>query len=112
MKKLFVMMMCTLLVCACGASIRTNNENLMGLQVGMPQADVVKIMGTPAASESYEAVGGERVSILYYQTEEKRVTVLSAKEECTPVVFVNGKLVGWGDRLTASTINTHKVKTK
>jgi glutaredoxin len=69
-------------------------------------------MGTPAASESYEAVGGERVAILYYQTEERNVSVLSVKEECTPVVFVNGKLVGWGDRLTASTINLYKVKSK
>jgi len=112
MKKLLAIFICLPLLFACGTSIRKNNENLMGLQVGMVQADVVKIMGTPAASESYEAVGGERVGILYYQTEERNVTVLSAKEECTPLVFINGKLVGWGDRLTASTINMYKVKTK
>ncbi|PKN32658.1 MAG: hypothetical protein CVU61_17085 [Deltaproteobacteria bacterium HGW-Deltaproteobacteria-19] len=112
MKKVLVIFVALLLLTACGASIRKNNENLMGLQVGMAQAEVVKIMGAPALSESYEAVGGERVSILYYQTETKNVTVLSAKEECTPVVFINGKLEGWGDRLTASTINTHKVRAK
>jgi hypothetical protein len=38
--------------------------------------------------------------------------VLSAKEECTPVVFVNGKLTGWGDRLTVSDIHLLKVKSK
>ncbi len=112
MRKALAILVVLLLLAGCGASIRKNNENLMMLKVGMPQTEAVKIMGPPTLSESYEATGGERVGILYYQTETKNVTVLSVKEECTPVVFIDGKLVGWGDRLTASTINTHKVRAK
>jgi len=112
MKKLFVILISLSLLAACGAPIRKNNENLMALTVGMEQSEVVKTMGTPAASESYEAVGGERVSVLYYQTEVRNVTILSVMDECTTKDFINGKLVGWGDRLTTSTINMHKVKTK
>jgi len=101
-----------LLFCSCTPAIVKNNANLMKLKVGMAQDEVSTIMGVPALSESYEASGGERVAILYYRTEEKKTTVLSAKEECTPVVFVNGKLTGWGDRLTVSDIHLLKVKSK
>lgn len=84
----------------------------MNLKQSMTQDEVVKIMGTPTASESYEAVGGERVSILYYRTEEKSTTVMTVKDECTPIVFINGKLTGWGDRLLTSNINMLRAKTK
>jgi hypothetical protein len=92
--------------------MKSNNKNIINLKSGASQEEVVKIMGTPAASESYVAAGGERVSILYYRTEEKKTTVVTAKEECTPIVFINGKLEGWGDRLLVSNINMLKVKTK
>jgi len=111
MKRLVLFVAAAVLFCSCSA-INRNNENLVNLKVSMTQDDVVKIMGTPTASESYEATGGERLSILYYRTEEKQMTLTTVKEECTPVVFINGKLVGWGDRLVASTINTLRVKTK
>ncbi|HOG18027.1 MAG TPA: DUF3192 domain-containing protein [Syntrophales bacterium] len=112
MRKIAAVVLVLFLVCSCTPAIVKNNANLMKLKAGMAQDEVSTIMGVPALSESYEASGGERVTILYYRTEEKETTVLSAKEECTPIVFVNGKLAGWGDRLTASDINLLKVKTK
>jgi hypothetical protein len=113
MKKVIVFVVMCVLLCSCASSaILKTNANLMKLNTGMSQDEAVTIMGTPTLSERYEAADGNQVSILYYRTERKKTTVLSAKDECTPVVFMNGKLVGWGDRLTAADINLLKVKTK
>lgn len=111
MKRLVLFVVVAAFLCSCSA-INRNNSNIVNLKVSMTQDEVVTIMGTPTASESYEAVGGERVGILYYRTEEKTTTVISAKDECTPVVFVNGKLIGWGDRLLTTNINMLRAKTK
>jgi predicted secreted protein len=111
MKRLVLFVAVVALLCSCSA-INRNNRNIVNLKVSMTQDEVVTIMGTPQSSESYEAVGGERIAILYYQTEEKSTTVISAKDECTPLVFVNGKLTGWGDRLITSNINMLRAKTK
>ncbi len=112
MRKIAAAVLVLFLFCSCTPAIVKNNANLMKLKVGMAQDEVATIMGVPVLSESYEASGGERVTILYYRTEEKKTTVLSAKDECTPVVFVNGKLAGWGDRLTVSDIHLLKVKSR
>ncbi len=112
MRKIFVAVLVLFFFCSCTSAIVKNNANLMRLKAGMAQDEVSTIMGVPALSESYEASAGERIAILYYQTEERKTTVLSAKDECTPVVFVNGKLTGWGDRLMASEIHLLKVKAK
>jgi hypothetical protein len=111
MKRLALFVVVAVLICSCSA-INRNNENIMNLKVSMTQDEVLKTMGTPAASESYEAVGGERVSILYYRTEEKLTAITTVKDECTPIVFINGKLAGWGEKMLASNINLLRVKTK
>jgi hypothetical protein len=113
MKKVIVFIAMCVLFCSCASSaILKTNANLMKLKTGMAQDEAVTIMGAPTLSERYDAADGNQVSILYYRTERKETTVLSAKDECTPVVFTNGKLVGWGDRLTAADINLLKVKAK
>jgi len=113
MKKIIVFVAMCVLLCSCASSaIHKTNANLMRLKTGMSQDEAMTIMGPPTLSERYDAADGNQVSILYYRTERKKTTVLSAKDECTPVVFMNGKLVGWGDRLTAADINLLKVKTK
>jgi hypothetical protein len=111
MKRLVLFVVVAALLCSCSA-IKRNNENIVKLKVSMTQDEVVKAMGTPAASESYEAVGGERINILYYQTEEKPLTVTSIKDECTPIVFINDKLTGWGEKFILTNINSLKIKTK
>lgn len=111
MKRLVLFVVVAVLLCSCSA-INRNNQNIVNLKVSMTQDEVVQIMGTPAVSESYEAVGGERVAILYYRTEKKATTVVSVKDECTPIVFINGKLIGWGDRLLTTNINMLRAKTK
>jgi hypothetical protein len=112
MRKIIVFVAVLVLTCACTPAFVKTSSDLMRLKGGMAQEEVTAIMGVPTLSELYESADGGWISILYYRTEQKQTTLLSAKDECTPVVFVNGKLVGWGERLMASNINLLKVKTK
>ena len=114
MKKMavLVLVLSIIFLCSCGMAIKKNNENLINLKIGMTTEDVIAQMRVPVASESYESAGGDRITILYYKTEEKETAKMSIKEECTPVVFVDGRLEGWGDRILISEINTLKVKMK
>jgi len=35
--------------------------------------------------------------VLYYRTQKTMGDGITTKDECTPLVFRNGELVGWGD---------------
>jgi hypothetical protein len=43
---------------------------------------------------------------------DKGAVILTLKDECVPVVIINGQLIGWGERLLDSNINQLRVKTK
>lgn len=74
-----------------------NNENLMMLEMDMPKQEVIGIMGKPSFNEAYKSLNGKSVIILFYYTQRKWADGSETKDECTPVVFENGQLVGWGD---------------
>ena len=70
---------------------QTNVENSKNLRVGMTKAEVLKIMGDPLQDETFC-----RPDLWYYYIETVWADGLVAEEECMPLVFENGKLVGWG----------------
>ena len=88
-----------------------NRGHLQKLSVGMTREQAMAIMGTrtfrdddnddfivpnPYRSESYQAVDGTVYELLSYYTDlNKRDSKLS-KDETTPLIFENGKLIGWG----------------
>jgi len=67
-----------------------NRSNLNKLEVGMNKEQVTSIMGKPYQREVY---GAEEY--WFYETEKKE-EYRSQSQYLTPVVFNNGKLVGWG----------------
>ncbi len=105
--------------------IRTENkQNLMKLTVGMTREEVMQVMGdktvTVGMGKSSVSVtnpytrktittGDKEYEVFYYYTDFqqadypfKKFKVLDA--DLTPVVFENGKLIGWGrDFLTRTT---------
>ncbi len=109
MKKVLASVIIMVFVCSCTPALVKINANLMDLEPGMTKDEVTTIMGVPTLSELYETVDGDLVSILYYRTHKQESTLLSIKDVCTPVVFVDGQLVGWGDRLTTSGLNLLEV---
>lgn len=73
-----------------------NAEYISSLTMGVDTTTVISDLGAPASSEAFVASGDE-VRVLYYRTQHKRSDGETTKDETTPLVFVDGKLIGWGD---------------
>jgi outer membrane protein assembly factor BamE (lipoprotein component of BamABCDE complex) len=82
--------------------MKRNNENLLKLEMGMSKEDVLAVMGKPILNEAYQSLQGRSVVIYFYYTQRKWADGNYTKDECTPVVIENGKLVGWGDEFYKS----------
>lgn len=74
---------------------RINRELIAGLELGTSRTEVVSRLGTPAESEALE-LEGEEVQVLFYRTQRKHSDGTTTRDETTPLVFRNNKLVGWG----------------
>jgi len=86
-----------------------NQTNLLKLQLGMPKAAVVQLMGNrtattpdgpvgnPFRTETFQNTGGTNFEVLYYITERHRRFQPVRLRQATPVVFRDGLLIGWGN---------------
>lgn len=104
-------------------TIRTENRlNMSKISVGMTRAEVLQIMGDKSARASFgkNAVtitnpyrseirqkNGESYEVLYYYTHQdqrdwptKRFKIL--ERELTPIIFQDGKVIGWGSEFLKS----------
>ena len=122
MRKTFLALLCFVLVgCATTLSdvITPNRESLLKLSVGMSKEEVTNIMpkgkGTvipfagpytgligrgitinnPYRSETLQGKD-KTFEVLYYVTDVKKDDNAITDDELTPLVFDNGKLMGWG----------------
>lgn len=68
-------------------------ENLAKLQVGMTKAEVRSIMGEPLVDQVYNTKNA-----WFYFTQVKWSDGSITRDECTPVFFLDDKLVGWGQQ--------------
>ena len=73
-------------------TIRRNIENSRKLRVGMTKAQVLEIMGEPIRDEKFCDP-----NIWFYYNEMVWGDGLITEDECMPLVFENGKLIGWGN---------------
>lgn len=69
-----------------------NLENVAKLKEGMTKDEVLSIMGKPLEKEIYN-----KPDVWFYYTESKWSDGNSTSDECTPLVFEGGKLVGIGE---------------
>jgi len=118
MKKAAVVSVLFVLAAGCSSSldrVRTaNRRNLLKLSVGMTKEQATAIMGhksgggrfgEPTVNSPYKSEilqGKEKTfEVLYYYTDIKSVVYTAnpatiTDDELTPLVFDNGKLIGWG----------------
>lgn len=75
---------------------RANQRAIQGLEIGMDRARVESRMGSPDFNEAFVR-GGEEYRVLWYRTHRVDDDGRTTKDETTPLVFVDGQLVGWGD---------------
>lgn len=89
--------------------LRTRNaEGLAKLTAGLGKETVMEMMGTepsrgvfmwidnPYRSETLTGKDGKSYEVLYYYTEMKQRDDKITDDELTPLVFYDGKLIGWG----------------
>lgn len=76
---------------------RYNMQQVNKLQLDMSADDIHTLMGKPDFTESFTK-SGETVQVLFYRTHHDKSDGKTTKEECTPLIFKQNKLVGWGDK--------------
>ncbi len=119
MKKTAVVSVLFMLMAGCTSSldkVRTaNRQNLLKLSVGMSKEQAIETMGhtsgggrygEPTVNSPYKSEilpgKGKTFEVLYYYTDVES-TVYTANpatvldSELTPLIFDNGKLIGWGE---------------
>jgi hypothetical protein len=82
------------------ADQRDNREAISRLELGELRIAVVEKLGTPADSEAFDH-DGEEVRVLFYRTQHKHSDGETTRDETTPLIFRNDRLIGWGQTLYA-----------
>lgn len=111
MKFLFKLTTLTLLLASLGGCISINGEHswdgdwenkqqvnrkyISELSLGTERSVVLMHLDTPSFSEAF-VQDGEEYNVLFYRTHHVSSDGDTAKEETTPLVFKNDKLMGWG----------------
>ncbi|GAA0856884.1 DUF3192 domain-containing protein [Aliiglaciecola litoralis] len=75
---------------------RDNRKHVASLETNTTVSAIKSRMGTPDFSELHQR-GDDEIRVLFYRTHLRDGDGITTKDECTPLVFKNGKLVGWGD---------------
>lgn len=78
-------------------SQKENKSKIADLEVGTSFASVREEMGTPEFNEAFSE-GGKQYQVLFYRTRHKHSDGQTTKNECTPLIFIDGKLTSWGDK--------------
>ena len=61
----------------------------------MSRQQVLTVMKRPYRSETLSLSNGKRLELLYYHTDLKTPDGAVTDDELTPVVLIEGKVIGW-----------------
>lgn len=73
-----------------------NRKHISRLQQDISYDDILNRMGIADFNEFY-AKGDDTYQVLYYRTQHIDGDGVTTKNECTPLVFKNSVLLGWGE---------------
>ena len=101
-----------------GCTGGTNRKKLMSLELGMSKQEVLNLMKAPQLNEAYRTQDGGSLEVFFYNTSfEYTHQEIEAdcveRAICVPLVFENGRLIGWGKQFYENRIKveleiTHK----
>ncbi len=87
------------MLAGCGwMEARRNLDNARALRVGMTKPQVLEIMGEPIRNELFV-----KPDVWFYYIDPVWLDFLTTEDECMPLVFQEGRLVGWGNEYYART---------
>lgn len=72
-----------------------NLKQIGRLNLGAPKDDVIRLLGSPDISEAKITADGE-LQILFYRTHHVKSDGITTRDECTPLLFRDNKLIAWG----------------
>ena len=72
-----------------------NRKHVAKLEKDMTYQSVIQTMGVADFSELHEKAN-DVYRVLFYRTHRIMDDGLTTKDECTPLVFRNNVLIGWG----------------
>ena len=105
--------------------IAFNRENVLKLSIGMTKAEVLDIMGTKTVKDGFlycnmtinnpyrsEILQGKdkTFEIIYYFTDEKGKPCTISDDDLTPLIFDNGKLIGWGQNFLQDNVQKYEIR--
>lgn len=73
-----------------------NRDAIAQLELGTSVNQVLNKMGSPAFDEQL-MLNDTRYRVLYYRTQRVAGDGRTTRDECTPLVFADGELEGWGE---------------
>jgi len=73
-----------------------NRQFIADLSPGVSKMSVIDKLGAADFNEMVSS-NGDAVQVLYYRTQRVDDDGITTKNECTPLVFVNNELKGWGE---------------
>lgn len=80
---------------------RRNRDAIEQLELGRTQDSVTAELGAADLSEAFVRDGRE-YQVLFYRTHREHKDGRTNRDETTPLVFVDGLLVGWGESAVAN----------
>jgi hypothetical protein len=75
---------------------RQNKQDIAKLNLGQSKDSVVDRMGRADFNEALQK-DGTQYQLLWYRTHHVDSDGETTKDECTPLVFKNNELIGWGN---------------
>ena len=130
MKKILHLFILLFVICGC-ASVESvtapTRQRLLKLSIGMDKGDALKLMGTrtmkvktdilhsvvinnPYRSEILQGKD-KTLEVYYYVTDDKYDDNIIRDNDLTPLVFGDGKLMGWGQNFVKDLIEKNAIKT-
>lgn len=75
-----------------------NLQKINSLSLGGNYNEIRDEMGTPTFSEAFTA-GNAEIRVLFYRTQHQHSDGETTRDETTPLVFKDGKLLGYGQKI-------------
>ena len=68
----------------------------LSLDKNLTREQIIEFLGAPDINEAKQ-INQAEVQVMFYRTQHMKSDSKTTKDECTPLLFKNGKLIAWGE---------------